>query len=139
MKADHINISKEQGTSFPEDSKEEHARLQRENEELEEKNRLAQLIEDKNEERAKLTELLAAAQTSDSVHFTRSMKLEAENKEVKLKAAEKVEKLKAEIQLKDEEIDHLKNQLSLVNDHQKKNQVGQKLIDKVFKNNCAAK
>ena len=109
-------------TSFPENSEEEHASLQRENEELEkEKNWLAQQIEVKNEERAKLIELLAAAQTSDSVLFTRSMKLEAENKEVKLKAAEKVEKLKAEIRRKDEEINSLKNQLSLVNDYQRKN------------------
>ena len=111
-----------QDTSFPENSEEEHASLQRENEELEkEKNWLAQQIEVKNEERAKLIELLAAAQTSDSVLFTRSMKLEAENKEVKLKAAEKVEKLKAEIRRKDEEINSLKNQLSLVNDYQRKN------------------
>ena len=102
-------------TSFLENSEEEHARLQRENEEQEKKNRLVQLIE----ERAKLTELLAAAQTSDSVQFTRSMKLEAENKEVKLKAAEKVEKLNAEIRLKDEEIDRLNNQLSMILDYQK--------------------
>ena len=106
-------------TSFLENSEEEHVRLQRENEELEKKNRLVQLIEDKNKERAKLIELLAAAQTSDSVQFSRSMKLEAENKEVKLKAAEKVENLNAEIRLKDEEKDRLNNQLSMILDYQK--------------------
>ena len=120
-----LPIGNEQLTSFSEDS-EEYVRLQREKE----KSHLAKLIESKNDERARLIEVLTSVHNTDSEQFTMHMKLEEEKKKVQSMAAEKVEKLKAEIRQKDEEIDSLKKRLSLVNDILKNHsiEVGQQLV-----------
>ena len=70
----------------------------------EEKSRLAQEIQSQDDQLTKLTEVLASVQKKKEELFKKSVKLEAENKNIRQTAVATEEKLSTEIKLKEEDI-----------------------------------
>lgn len=92
-------------------------RVQREKEEFEkERKRLTREIDSKNKELAKLMAAMISMHETSIRNTKRIKELEADLKKTK----QREEALEAKIQLKEKEIESLKNQLSLVNEKIKK-------------------